>query len=168
MRTGTPRISQSLNLNPAADVVAVIHFDADACGFEFRENAVSNFHHFAFLIIIFEDGHDDSLNGREAGRQHKTLVVAVGHDDGADHAGGKTPRSCLAELQGVVLVNDIGSRKPSQSFDRSNVRWRIAMRFLSCIMPSMEVVICAPANLSVSLLVPLMTGMAASLMAKSA
>ena len=47
---------------------------------------------------------DHQLGGRDARRQHKALVVAVGHDDRADQAGGHAPRGLLHVLEGVVLV----------------------------------------------------------------
>ena len=39
-----------------------------------------------FFVVVLEDGHDDGLNRRESGRQDQALIVAVHHDDGADHA----------------------------------------------------------------------------------
>ena len=42
--------------------------------------------------------------GARRGRQDQPLVIAVGHDDGANEAGGKTPGGCPAVLQLVVLI----------------------------------------------------------------
>ena len=52
-----------------------------------------------FSCIGLVDRDEDDLSGCDAGRQNKTLVVAVDHDDGADHASGQAPGSGLAVLQ---------------------------------------------------------------------
>ena len=52
-------------------------------------------------VVGFEgDGHDDHVRGGELGRQHEAVVVAVGHDEPADQAGGHAP----AGGPGVVLL----------------------------------------------------------------
>src|SRR6185503_12186461 len=40
-------------LETGSQLFTVIHLDANPCGFEFKENSVCNFHHFAFFCIIF-------------------------------------------------------------------------------------------------------------------
>ena len=86
------------------DVVAVIHLDANARGFEFLVYTVSDCHYFHLFIFLFENGNDDGLNGREARRQHQPLIVAVSHDDRADHASGQAPRCGFTKLQCVILI----------------------------------------------------------------
>ena len=58
--------------------------------------------------VAAADGHDDHLVRGQGGRQHEALVVAVGHDHGADHAGAHAPRRGVAELldPGRVRVLD--------------------------------------------------------------
>src|ERR1700677_3606855 len=42
---------------------------------------------YAAKLLVSSDRHDDYLIGSESGRQDEALIVAVGHDDGADYAG---------------------------------------------------------------------------------
>ena len=47
-------------------------------------------------------GDDDDLDGGDAGGQHQAVVVAVGHDDAADHAGGHAPGGLVGVMELVV------------------------------------------------------------------
>ena len=49
-------------------------------------------------------GDDHGLNGGHAGRQDQAPVVAVGHDDAADHAGGNAPAGLVGMVEDVVLA----------------------------------------------------------------
>ena len=105
MRSGTPRISQSLNLKPG-----VTSSRSSTLMRKLLSSALTpfhGFHHGGFFGIVFVDGHDHHLDGRQAGRQHQALVVAVGHDDGADEAGGQAPGGGPGVLQLVVLIQEL-------------------------------------------------------------
>ena len=52
------------------------------------------------------DGHDHDLNGRDGRGQDQAVVVAVGHDDSADQAGGRAPGGLERILQGVVAARE--------------------------------------------------------------
>ena len=52
------------------------------------------------------DGQDDDLDGRHARREHQTVVVAVGHDEAAYHAGGHAPAGLKRGLQLVLPVGE--------------------------------------------------------------
>ncbi len=104
MRRGTPRISQSLNFQPglwpsrSSSVTRMLAFTSCALiSFATLEDA-------GFFFVVFEDGHDDDLIRRELGRQHEALIVAVDHDDCADHARGKSPGSRPAMLLHAGLI----------------------------------------------------------------
>ena len=49
------------------DLVAVIHLEFNARGFELGKDFIGDRHHFTFLRIVFVDGHDDDLNGCKPG-----------------------------------------------------------------------------------------------------
>ena len=52
------------------------------------------------------DGKDDDLNGRDLGRQDEAVVVAVGHNDGTDHARGGAPGGLERILKLVVAAGE--------------------------------------------------------------
>src|SRR5690606_27273144 len=61
-------------------------------------------HHEAALVVVARNRHDDNLIRREARWQAKPFVVAMRHDDAADHAPAYAPRGCPAVLKLVVAV----------------------------------------------------------------
>ena len=54
---------------------------------------------FQHALLMLGNGNDGQLDGSHAGRDDETVVVAVGHDDGADGAGGEAPGG----LEGISL-----------------------------------------------------------------
>ena len=86
---------------PAGAVLGQVDLRADARGLDRLEQLLGLFGH-ARLVARHWDDHQ--LDGRDARRQDEALVVAVGHDDRADQAGGHAPRGLLHVLQGVVLI----------------------------------------------------------------
>ena len=86
---------------PAGAVVGQIDLCADARRLDRIKQLLRLFGH-ARLVACHRD--DNQLDGRNARRQDKALVVAVGHDDRADQTGGNAPRGLLHILQGVVLI----------------------------------------------------------------
>ena len=54
--------------------------------------------------LVCRDRDDNELEGRNLGRQHQALVVAVGHDDSADKTGRYTPGGLVHVLQRIVLI----------------------------------------------------------------
>src|SRR3546814_6427821 len=57
------------------------------------------------LFIVAQHRHDDDLVRRDARRTAQAVVIAVGHDDGADGARRKAPTDGMAEA-----VAEIGRR----------------------------------------------------------
>ena len=96
---------------------------------EFHEDAVGNFHHFDFFVLLLEDGNDDDLNGRKAGRQNETLIVTVHHDDGADDTAGEIAQEVVsAILQRIVFVEELDLKRLGEIRVRSNVMCQTATR----------------------------------------
>ena len=102
MRNGTPRISQSIELKAGGDFFAAVHLEPETL--QLVLHLGNHGHHFGFFVVVLVNWHDDNLEGCQLGRQDQTLVIAVGHDDGADEASGKTPGSGPDVLQLIVLI----------------------------------------------------------------
>ena len=56
----------------------------------------------------------DNLDGGHGGRQHQAVVVAVGHDDGADQAGGHPPGGLEGVGQLVVPAGVLDVKSPGK------------------------------------------------------
>ena len=52
----------------------------------------------------------DGLDGRHPGRQYQAVVIAVGHDDAADHPGANPPAG-LVGVVGLVVLTGKGDVK---------------------------------------------------------
>ncbi len=50
------------------------------------------------------NGDDDGLDGGDGGGQNKAVIITVGHNDGADEAGGGAPGGLVGVLKFVVAV----------------------------------------------------------------
>ena len=57
-------------------------------------------------VLVRGDGDDDDLRGRDARGQDEAVVVAVGHDDRADHARGGAPGRLERVLELVVAAGE--------------------------------------------------------------
>lgn len=55
---------------------------------------------------MLRDRDDRELDQGDLRRQHEAVVVAVHHDDRADHAGGNAPRGLVRVLQRVVAARE--------------------------------------------------------------
>ena len=53
---------------------------------------------------MLRHGHDHDLHRRNTRGQHKTVIVAVGHDKTADYARRHTPRGLIGVLLLIVLI----------------------------------------------------------------
>ncbi len=85
----------------------VIHFDADAAFFEFSEDLIHRRHNLLFLGIFAINRDNHNLGwGNFRGHFH-TLIVAVNHNQRANHACRHTPRSGVGEFKFVVFVEEI-------------------------------------------------------------
>ena len=93
-----------LSALPAHGLVAVVQLDADIGGDEVRHHTLGGLEHLG--ILMRGDGHDDDLRGRDARGQDKAVVVAVGHDDRADHARGGAPGRLKRVLELVVAAGE--------------------------------------------------------------
>ena len=62
---------------------------------------------FGNALLMLGDGHHHDLHGGDGGRQHQTVIIAVGHDDGADDAGGHAPAGLVGVLQGIAAVGEL-------------------------------------------------------------
>ena len=56
--------------------------------------------------LVLGDGQDDDLDGSDLGREHQAVVVAVGHDNRADHPGGAAPGGLVGVLELVVPAGE--------------------------------------------------------------
>ncbi len=68
----------------------------------------------ALLVLGYRDDHH--LRRGDPGRQDQAIVVAVGHDDAADHPGGNAPAGLVGVMGLVVLPVKVMSKalaKPS-------------------------------------------------------
>ena len=88
---------------PAGGLVAVVHADADTGGSQPVAQGRGGLQH---ALLVLGDGDHHHLGGGDDGGQHQTVVVAVGHDDGADQAGGRAPACLERVLQGVVAAGE--------------------------------------------------------------
>ena len=87
---------------PAGLLVAVIQLDAGILADLGGQLAALVQH----AGLVGSHGHDHDLNGRDGRGQDQAVVVAVGHDDGADQAGGRAPGGLERILQGVVAARE--------------------------------------------------------------
>ncbi len=61
-------------------IVGIVKLDAYAESAEFVDDRSDSVGNERTLVVVFIDGYDYHLNGREMGREHKSVVVGVGHD----------------------------------------------------------------------------------------
>ena len=61
---------------------------------------------FQNACLVHGNGKNDDLDGGDLGRQDEAVVVAVRHDDGADHAGGGAPGGLEGILELVVAAGE--------------------------------------------------------------
>ena len=59
------------------------------------------------LLGILVDRNNHHLYGSQFRRQHQTVVVAVGHNEGTHQAGRNAPRSCPYIFEFVVFVDEL-------------------------------------------------------------
>ncbi len=126
MRSGTPRISQSLNLKPGVSPSrsstrtrkSRVQLSPRRCSTASSTSARSA----SFLKI----GTITHLVRRQARRQDQALVVAVHHDDGADEARREAPRGRPAKLLLRSADRGSGCRRPWRSSARGCARCRPA------------------------------------------
>ena len=103
-----------VELEAGREGVAVIELDADAGGPELVVDLGALLHHAA---LVRGHGHDDGLNGRDVRGELEAALVAVGHDDGPDEAGGHAPAGLmdvgelafLAEVLDIVGLGEVGA-----------------------------------------------------------
>ncbi len=88
---------------PAEAVVTEVYLDADA---RRPESGVQLVGLLGDTRLVLRNGDDDDLHGRDARRQDQTVIVAVGHDDTADDAGGQTPGGLVRMLLPVLAVGE--------------------------------------------------------------
>ena len=100
--------------------------------------------------------------GRNPRRQDQAVVVAVHHDRGADQPRGHAPRRRPHVLQRLVATLELNLRTPSRNSDRGCATFPPATHGRRRISASTEYVRAAPANFSLSLFCPSMTGIASS------
>ena len=72
--------------------VVVVELDANAGRLELVSDRLALGDDLFHLVWPLVDGHNDDFNGGELGRKHEALVVAVGHDEGANESGADAPR----------------------------------------------------------------------------
>ena len=88
---------------PAHGVIRIVKLHAkprlDQTVFQFRGL-------FQNACLVHGDGQDDDLDGGDLRRQDEAVVVAVGHDDRADHARGGAPGGLERVLQLVVAAGE--------------------------------------------------------------
>ena len=72
---------------PAGGMVGIVEFDAEL-GCKLLFEFVSLFEHAG---LVMGDRDDHYLDGRDLRRQYQAVVVAVYHDQRADHTGGSAP-----------------------------------------------------------------------------
>ena len=78
---------------------------------------------------------DHGLDGGDAGGQHQAAVVAVGHDNAADHAGGHAPAGLVGVVELIVPAGEGDVKGPGEAVTEVVLvpAWRA---FRSCIMHS--------------------------------
>ena len=88
----TYRDSAHLRLTefPARALVGIVHLHT-----EIGEHVLHFQRFFHYALQILADRNDHHLGGSHLRRKHKPLVVAVYHDDGANHTGGHAPGSLV-------------------------------------------------------------------------
>ena len=89
---------------PAHGLVGVVqlraHIDGEQAGLELLGRLGD------LGLLVRRDGNDHRLHGRDARGQDKAVVVAVGHDDRADHARGGAPGGLERILELVVAAGE--------------------------------------------------------------
>ena len=68
--------------------------------------------------------------------QHQAAVVAVGHDDAANHAGGHAPAGLVGVVELVVLAGEGDVEGPGKAVAEVVAGARLEGSFRSCIMHS--------------------------------
>ena len=88
---------------PAHGLVGVVDLGADAGSLQAVQQGVGGVQN---AVLVHGDGDDHGLDGGDAGGQDQAVVVAVGHDEAADHPGGHAPTGLVGVVQGVVLAGE--------------------------------------------------------------
>ena len=84
---------------PARTVlVAVIHFESDTSRLEPKREFADGFHDALALFRLSEYRYDDNLRRCKARWNDDPVIIAVRHDQRADHACGKAPACGVDEL----------------------------------------------------------------------
>jgi hypothetical protein len=112
------------------------------------------------LLVLAEDRDDDDLDRRDVGRQDEARVVAVGHDRGPDHARREAPRRAVRVLADVVAVEELDAGGPREVLAEHVARAgleRLLVAHHGFDAPGVQ---SAPGNFSLSVLRPLITGIA--------
>ena len=68
----------------------------------------------AFLLHLNRNDHH--LGGRHIRRKNQSVVIAVHHDDGADHAGGHAPGCLVDILEFIVFVQVLDLKSSRKAF----------------------------------------------------
>jgi len=103
-----------VELETGVDFVPGVQLHPDARGPQRLVHLISQRQHGAALRVLAPDRHDHDLDRRQAGRQHQPLVVAVAHDDGADHARADAPTGGPGVLELIVLVQELDIECPGK------------------------------------------------------
>ena len=95
----------------AATEVAVIDVHAEsfsAVGLfaEAGGESLTGIDHCFLGVFLGRDGNDDNLLGRDARREDQAIVVGMRHDQGANQAGGKAPRSGVDMLLFIIAIDE--------------------------------------------------------------
>ena len=137
-RSGTPRISQSLNFHPglcpsrSSSMTRMFAFASSACNFRAR------IEHRCLFFVGLENRNNHDLIRRQLRRQHQPLIVAVHHDDRADEARRKPPRSRPAMLQLARPDRDTELQTLRQNSGRGSAKCPACSALPSPIIASIE------------------------------
>ena len=88
---------------PTGRVVGIVQLHPQAGSLQTGLDLSGCFQHAG---LVGRHGDHYHLNGGDGGRQHQTVVIAVGHDDRADEPGGGAPRGLEGILQLVVPTGE--------------------------------------------------------------
>ena len=64
---------------------------------------------------MLRDRQNDKLDRGNRGRQHQTVVVAVGHNDRADETGGHAPRGLVDVLELIILIGELDIKRSGKA-----------------------------------------------------
>ena len=88
-----------LRILPSGGVITVVNLYAEFCG-KLVAQSVSGVKN-AFLVLC--NGTDDDLCGSDRGGENESVIVAVSHNDRADHTGRNAP-GCLVRVLDLIVA----------------------------------------------------------------